>query len=73
MMLSQSKELSAELLKEYNHLQLMWIRGKGYLAYNKKSIEATNLMLFGEDKENALKEFDLLVFKHLKEQYKGDK
>jgi hypothetical protein len=72
-MLSQQKELSAELLKEYDHLQLMWFRGKGYLAYNTKNIEVTNLVRFGEDKENAIKEFDLLVFNHLKEQYKGDR
>ena len=72
-MLGQPKELSAELLKEYDHLQLMWIRGNGYLAYNTKNIEATNLVRFGEDKENALKKFDLLVFNHLKEHYKDDR
>ena len=69
-MVWKPEEWNAGVLKEYDDLQLMWIRGKGYMVFNKKGIEDITLVKFGEDKDRALKEFDLMVFNHLKEQYK---
>ncbi|MGM0876961.1 MAG: hypothetical protein ACQEWV_19970 [Bacillota bacterium] len=69
-MVWKPEEWTAKVLKEYDHLQLMWIRGKGNMVFDKKGIEDITLVKFGEDKDRALKEFDLMVFNHLKEQYK---
>jgi hypothetical protein len=69
-MIWKPEEWTAKVLKEYDDLQLMWIRGKGYMVFDKKGIEDITLVKFGEDKDRALKEFDLMVFNHLKEQYK---
>jgi hypothetical protein len=68
-MIWKPEEWTAKVLKEYDDLQLMWIRGKGYMVYDKKGIEDITLVKFGEDKDSALKEFDLMVF-NLKVQYK---
>jgi hypothetical protein len=69
-MLSETKELTAKVIKKYDHLQLMWIRGKGYIVFDSNDKDIT-LVRFGEEKDKALKDFDLMVFNHLKERYKG--
>ncbi|RFU60770.1 hypothetical protein [Peribacillus glennii] len=54
-------------LKEYDHLELAWVRGEGYNIYNKNAIAAP-LAGFGEDKAKAIKEFDKMVLHYLKKQ-----
>ena len=67
-MIWETTECAAIVVKEYDHLQLMLFRGSGYLVFDKGN-EYKTLKKFEADHETALKEFDLIVLKHLKDQY----
>jgi hypothetical protein len=65
----ETQEMIATVIKEFDHLKLIWIRGKGYIIFNSINEDIT-LVRFGEDKDQALKNFDLMIFNYLKETYK---
>ncbi|QGQ44839.1 hypothetical protein [Metabacillus sediminilitoris] len=65
----ETQEMIATVIKEFDHLKLIWIRDKGYIIFNSINEDIT-LVRFGEDKDQALKNFDLMVFNYLKETYK---
>lgn len=68
-MKSETKEMVATVIKEFDHLQLMWIKDKGYIIFDSMKEDIT-LVRFGEDQAKALKSFDHMVFHYLKEHYK---
>lgn len=65
----ETHEMIATVIKEFDHLKLIWIRDKGYIIFNSINKDIT-LVRFGEDKDQALKNFDLMVYNYLKETYK---
>ena len=56
-------------LKDFDHLELSWVKGKGYNIYDKRDIECDPLFEFGDNKELAIIKFDILVFDYLKDKY----
>jgi hypothetical protein len=56
-------------IKEYDHLKLQWIRGKGYRIYDTNQFPEVPLLQFREGRWAAIEAFDRFVLDYLKKKY----
>ena len=56
-------------IKEYDHLKLQWIRGKGYRIYDTNQFPEVPLLQFREGRWAAIVAFDRVVLEYLKRKY----
>ncbi len=56
-------------IKEYDHLKLQWIRGKGYHIYDTNQFPEVPLQEFRGGRWAAIEAFDRTVLKYLKRKY----
>ena len=56
-------------IKEYDHLKLQWIRGKGYHIYDTSRFPGAPLQEFREGRWSAIEAFDRIVLEYLKKKY----
>lgn len=67
--MEKTTEYVIKSIKTFDHLELIWVKEEGYMLLDKNNTTLKSLKSAKQTEIEAVKEFDLIVFDHLKEQY----
>ncbi|MEC2074486.1 hypothetical protein [Metabacillus fastidiosus] len=67
--MENTTEYMIKSIKTFDHLELIWVKDEGYMLLDKNNTSLKSLKSAKKDEMEAMKEFDLIVFHYLKDQY----